>query len=185
MSAELSDVEPRSRPRHLSRYASSPVSGPRRWFRLGWLANGFGFWVVLYARVLDDRAPFFMAVCLAAACAFAVAHLCVSWGRSVRGAISILIGMGVLAMLSLDKESRSVRSKESDDDRVITEYSNLWGWNTNRVISGRDLFAHGPTTASGKRHGHWVYLRGRAYYELWYWYGDEVSEGRWHELAGR
>ena len=43
----------------------------------------------------------------------------------------------------------------------------------------------GTITDSGKRHGQWFYCEGAATAVKWFWYGEEVTEGRWHELSGR
>lgn len=47
-----------------------------------------------------------------------------------------------------------------------------------------DFFLGGPLSESGKWHGKWTYTSFDPFYSesSWYWYGEEVSEGRWHEL---
>ncbi len=38
-------------------------------------------------------------------------------------------------------------------------------------------YGHGPVTPSGKPHGKWKLLS----VDQWYWYGEQVTEGEWHE----
>lgn len=66
---------------------------------------------------------------------------------------------------------------------------------THRRWTGRPLHAHlfrhrpfasmgGPVSASGKQHGHWtgrIEVDGKELpVDLWYWFGDVVTEGEWH-----
>jgi hypothetical protein len=44
---------------------------------------------------------------------------------------------------------------------------------------------HGPLAPSGKPHGEWTVIlwKPQDYSTfLWYWYGDQISEGEWHRL---
>lgn len=50
-------------------------------------------------------------------------------------------------------------------------------------FSDRSGSMSGPMSPSGKPHGAWVvtYLElGKPDEQIWYWYGDRISEGEWH-----
>lgn len=52
-------------------------------------------------------------------------------------------------------------------------------------IHGDDYTASGPVSESGKPHGEWSVRDGGLYSQpKWYWYGEEVTEGEWHEKQG-
>lgn len=75
------------------------------------------------------------------------------------------------------------RETSANGVKSAVEY-NLWMtpmkaryWNSAGSYSG-------PLTETGSRHGEWFFCdwvndKGE---RVWYWYGEEVSEGRWHEL---
>lgn len=60
-------------------------------------------------------------------------------------------------------------------DRHI--YREVW-------TSGTTGSSQGPMIRDGVQHGHWTHTGFSPYYslDLWYWYGQEVSEGEWHRL---
>lgn len=66
-------------------------------------------------------------------------------------------------------------------------YRTVWKYGKDHTVSS---WSHGPMTATNKLHGEWKtvffdHLDANDLYpdkKQWFWYGDEVSEGKWHEL---
>jgi hypothetical protein len=61
-----------------------------------------------------------------------------------------------------------------------TFYRSMWKAEKDSYIS-----ASGGFSDSGKQHGEWKYETGKSLfdnrsYSVWYWYGEELSEGEWH-----
>ena len=106
-----------------------------------------------------------------------------------------------------DPETGEYTQRPAGDDRGLTEYAGRtvryidtyrrWGrrlvYRELRVIpAGETLlsscfkFEHcseGPMSESGKPHGAWTYEERRDGYKmthLWFWYGEEITEGDWH-----
>lgn len=71
-----------------------------------------------------------------------------------------------------------------------TSYTDTcWRWNgaiTYRSYHGKDfmkdLHCEGGMSESNKPHGKWKYTCFEPFWkkEVWYWYGEEITEGEWH-----
>lgn len=72
-------------------------------------------------------------------------------------------------------------------DRLYVIKKNLWDTPLEEwVIYDDGDFLHGPLTESRKWHGKWTQYVGpkndSSVFYHWYWYGEEITEGKWHEL---
>jgi hypothetical protein len=75
------------------------------------------------------------------------------------------------------------RETLSDGTLIITNYDRFGRTPRWRMVkSWLGFNTSGPLSASGKRHGKWFTQSESGYSYSWYWFGEGVSEGRWHEL---
>ena len=95
---------------------------------------------------------------------------------------AILLSVACLAWFGATHIAwREERWKENGTLYVIKK--NFWNTPLKmRIIFDGGDSLHGPMSDSGKWHGKWTELNSDRLTYHWYWYGEEVTEGRWHEL---
>jgi hypothetical protein len=77
-------------------------------------------------------------------------------------------------------------STTDDGTKVTDGYRFMQGHAFQRVIeSPTGVRLSGPLSESGKPHGHWIALGGDAagIESIWFWFGDRVTEGEWHQRS--
>lgn len=109
--------------------------------------------------------------------------------RMIRAGVAITVCMTVIIWGWFDTYRTTWTSKTG---ATITDRYTRWGGrhyyrHLNIPVEGSSLgiSTSGPMSASGKPHGEWEQFdwskRGSDYHQrVWFWYGDEISEGEWH-----
>jgi len=113
------------------------------------------------------------------------------WWRTPHSTVGCLVGILIVAPVGWwIFDGLCIPRIETHTDpllgvEITTEYrkrfgprplEQRWVWPDGRRESG-------PVSRSGKRHGRWLsYGGGLPPRESWWWYGEPVSEGRFHEL---
>ena len=80
--------------------------------------------------------------------------------------------------------------KEVEDkigSHMVTYKSRWTGKPYYRMGETSEVSVEGPVTESGKLHGEWKGINLKSGREIreWYWYGEGITEGRWHQLNQR
>jgi len=101
-------------------------------------------------------------------------------GRLTIIAVAVLVGAWLFWGLVIPREERE---RLDDGTLIITSYRRIAPRPTEQWIIFPDGgYLTGPLSKSGSRHGQWSQSTSGNNRRIWYWYGDRVSEGRWHEL---
>ncbi len=123
-------------------------------------------------------------VCVAVSAAYIVQNHWRRWRRAVWVATLFVTPLLIWGYYKTATYA-VIWESESNDARYVDTYTR-----ERRIVerlilfhSGSIWIASGGFSDSGKLHGKWSYLMrdgGLAEESVWYWYGEEVSEGEWH-----
>jgi hypothetical protein len=153
-----------------------------------WLILGLLGWAIFAAEAHTHAATMDWAVFLNYAClCFSALGLALLITRKMRAAwpkgsrcLHVLLPVAVVfSWGNLDRYE--TRGKNKEQDLLIDTYTRWGGTQTYRWILFKDAGSmRGPMTASGKPHGEWEHFTGLRVDHVWYWYGQEITEGEWH-----
>jgi hypothetical protein len=139
----------------------------------------------LWARFYRSDAPLDLLSYLGAAVALFAIVLFVrtksSQHRRFATWIASTIAISLFAIFAFTDEQKE--TVETEDAWTVTSFTRWGGTPIYRDVhlSGRtDTWMHGPVSQTGKAHGKWTSRIGASWKYVWYWYGEQVSEGEWH-----
>ncbi|TWT57264.1 hypothetical protein KOR42_06220 [Thalassoglobus neptunius] len=119
-------------------------------------------------------------------CAFAIGCAAMVWSFFQRTRYALIaVSIGLVIGISLGVWRWQIDTYcESDnvDDVHILRWINRSDVPVHISLNGDGWNNRGPLSESGKRHGEWTLFTYRPEFDIqtvWYWYGEEVSEGEW------